>query len=213
MRATLGLSAWALSFFRLIDCLRGSSPSYDLWERRWQGRASSLAISAGMGKNISLTGLSLLPGDSSSCSSCQLARKLQAMWPLCIFPPHWRMSAPQPPRQREPVQCRPAAADCRRPGGRLWAVVWGCAACSVPACKGGTTTTACCGPSGWLTSAELISGCSKSRLIRTLMCTFRVYFQISKTIEAGFAMVSSTRHLCWELWVLVLGLFLPSINL
>lgn len=86
VRATSGLSAWALSFFRLIDCLRGSSPSYYLRERRWQGRASSLAISAGMGKNISLTGLSLLPGDSSSCSSCQLKRKLQAMWPLCIFP-------------------------------------------------------------------------------------------------------------------------------
>jgi len=80
--------------------------------------ASSLAISAGMGKNISLTGLSLLPGDSSSCSSCQLARKLQAMWPLCIFPLHWCTSALQPRRRREPVHAVPSG--CRRPARSLW---------------------------------------------------------------------------------------------
>lgn len=42
MRATLGLSAGALSSFHLIDCLRGSSPSYDLWERKEMAREGFL---------------------------------------------------------------------------------------------------------------------------------------------------------------------------
>lgn len=117
MRAAAGLSACTRSFFQLTDCLQGSSPSYNLQQGRRPGRAPSPAISAGMRKNIiSMMGLSLLPGDSSSCSSCQLPRRLWARWPLCIFI-YTDAAAAAAAARTEPGQCGPAGQGPSGHGG------------------------------------------------------------------------------------------------
>lgn len=179
MRAATGFSARARSVFQLTDCLRGHSPSYDRWQGRWPGQAPSPDISAGMRKNtISVTGLSLRPGDSSSCSSCQLPRRLRARWPLRIF---LCTDAAAAAARAEPGQCRPAAGAGQEPsghGGGPRCLCWACM-------RRGATTNVRCGPPGWPTTVGLISGCSESRLIRTLTGTFGVCFQPCGRVEAG----------------------------